>query len=195
MSFISEVRRLLQCPVCLTTIRTDLATCENGHVVCDLCLPNLRTCPVCRTKIFGFPCIPLRDICRQIPPTPSPARTPNIANSIGAGATSRASTNRASAASSPIDVLREIADLASRRITLYRPSTPPVQQSLADNRSQGRRFTGRAEHVNPRTPVRSSPPGDDARPVVIVRHAPPCLYGSRCTNRCRHVCSRRVSIL
>ncbi|KAK7867395.1 hypothetical protein R5R35_003826 [Gryllus longicercus] len=194
MSFISEVRRLLECPVCLTTIRTDLATCKNGHIVCDLCLPKLRRCPICRTKI-GFPCIPLRDICRKLPPTPSPARTPNIANSIGAGATLRASTNRASAATSPIDVLQDIADLASRRITLHRPSTPAVQPSLADNRSQGRRSTGRTEQIDPRTPVRSTPPGNNARPVVTVQQAPRCLYGSRCTTRCRHVCSRRGTIL
>ncbi|GLG98899.1 E3 ubiquitin-protein ligase [Gryllus bimaculatus] len=196
MSFISELRRLLECPVCLTTVRTDVATCSNGHMVCDLCLPNLRECPLCRTKIFGFPCIPLRDICRLLPPAPSPALTPRVGNAIGNVSTSRTPTDRSSAVPSALDFLREIVDLTSMGFNLYQPSTSPVQQSQADNRSQGRRFTGRAEHVNPRVPVRSTPPGNNARPVVNVQQAPPCLYGSRCTNRCRHVCSNhRVHVL
>jgi E3 ubiquitin-protein ligase SIAH1 len=39
---------LLQCPVCLTTMKPPIYQCRNGHCVCGECKERVEDCPTCR---------------------------------------------------------------------------------------------------------------------------------------------------
>ena len=45
-----EIISILECPVCLETMRRRIFQCRNGHNVCESCSANpaLTTCPQCR---------------------------------------------------------------------------------------------------------------------------------------------------
>ena len=45
-----EIISILECPVCLETMRRRIFQCRNGHNVCENCSANpaLTTCPQCR---------------------------------------------------------------------------------------------------------------------------------------------------
>merc|ERR1719508_506243 len=48
---IVDMRRELQCPVCVIIPRnTPIYQCQMGHIVCSECLPDLKTCPICKTS-------------------------------------------------------------------------------------------------------------------------------------------------
>ena len=43
------LRDLLECPVCLETIKSvPVYQCTNGHVICKDCIRKLNDCPICR---------------------------------------------------------------------------------------------------------------------------------------------------
>ena len=43
------LRDLLECPVCIETIRkVPVYQCANGHVICQDCIEKLNNCPICR---------------------------------------------------------------------------------------------------------------------------------------------------
>ena len=43
------LRDLLECPVCIETIRkVPVYQCANGHVICKDCIEKLNNCPICR---------------------------------------------------------------------------------------------------------------------------------------------------
>ena len=43
------LRDLLECPVCMETIRSvPVYQCANGHVICEDCIEKLNNCPICR---------------------------------------------------------------------------------------------------------------------------------------------------
>ena len=47
--FKKYVKDLLQCPVCIDSIKTTpIHQCANGHVICKDCIPKLNNCPICR---------------------------------------------------------------------------------------------------------------------------------------------------
>jgi uncharacterized Fe-S cluster-containing protein len=47
--FKKYVKDLLQCPVCIESIKTTpIHQCANGHVICKDCIPKLNNCPICR---------------------------------------------------------------------------------------------------------------------------------------------------
>ena len=49
---VSDLRRSLECPVCLETPNAGpLYQCENGHIVCSECIGRVRKCPQCRTEL------------------------------------------------------------------------------------------------------------------------------------------------
>lgn len=45
----SSFLEFAECPVCLEFPRdSTIFTCSNGHVVCGICKPKVKTCPTCR---------------------------------------------------------------------------------------------------------------------------------------------------
>mgnify|MGYP001363389618 CR=1 FL=1 len=43
------LRDLLECPVCMETIKSvPVYQCNNGHVICKDCIKKLNNCPICR---------------------------------------------------------------------------------------------------------------------------------------------------
>ena len=43
------LRDLLECPVCMETIKSvPVYQCNNGHVICKDCVKKLNNCPICR---------------------------------------------------------------------------------------------------------------------------------------------------
>ena len=48
--FEEYVRDLLECPVCMDTIKlVPVYQCTNGHVICKDCILKLDSCPICRS--------------------------------------------------------------------------------------------------------------------------------------------------
>ena len=49
-----EILKELECPVCMEVIKTrPIFQCENGHLICRNCHPNLYHCPQCRVALRG----------------------------------------------------------------------------------------------------------------------------------------------
>ncbi|ODN06374.1 E3 ubiquitin-protein ligase Siah1 [Orchesella cincta] len=46
----TEIRKMLECPVCYDVILPPITLCSSGHSVCNFCKENLRTCPSCRGR-------------------------------------------------------------------------------------------------------------------------------------------------
>lgn len=52
-----QIRRALECPICLLLVANMSCFCPNGHAVCDICLDQLwnrnveRNCPMCRSPM------------------------------------------------------------------------------------------------------------------------------------------------
>ena len=47
--FEEYIRDLLECPVCMETIKSvPVYQCANGHVICKDCIKKLNNCPICR---------------------------------------------------------------------------------------------------------------------------------------------------
>ena len=48
-NFEEYTRDLLECPVCMETIKSvPVYQCANGHVICNDCIEKLNNCPICR---------------------------------------------------------------------------------------------------------------------------------------------------
>ncbi|CAH0560240.1 unnamed protein product [Brassicogethes aeneus] len=45
-----NILKLLECPVCMNTMRTPIYLCSQGHSVCVLCHEELDECPTCKNK-------------------------------------------------------------------------------------------------------------------------------------------------
>ena len=50
-----EIREYFECPICLLVPRpgTPIFACSQGHMVCNVCRPQIRLCPICRIAITG----------------------------------------------------------------------------------------------------------------------------------------------
>ena len=49
---IEELRKSLECPVCLETPKSGpLYQCENGHIICSGCNAKVNRCPECRVTL------------------------------------------------------------------------------------------------------------------------------------------------
>ena len=48
---LQEKEKELECPVCLETAEVPIFMCHESHLVCNTCLPKLKTCPECREKM------------------------------------------------------------------------------------------------------------------------------------------------
>jgi hypothetical protein len=55
-----DVRKELECPVCLEYMKPPISMCENGHSICSTCKPKLNKCPSCRR-----PFLPVRNLALE----------------------------------------------------------------------------------------------------------------------------------
>ncbi|PSN45752.1 hypothetical protein C0J52_13792 [Blattella germanica] len=47
-----SIVNLLECPVCMDTMRPPIFQCQNGHSICNKCKPGLTKCPTCRGALI-----------------------------------------------------------------------------------------------------------------------------------------------
>ena len=48
-----EIREYFECPICLLVPRpgTPIFACSQGHMICNVCRPQIYHCPICRISI------------------------------------------------------------------------------------------------------------------------------------------------
>jgi len=64
----SELKDLLECPVCLRVPRsTPIYQCARGHVVCKDCKPNVNTCPICRDVLGNIRSLVSEKVLEKLP--------------------------------------------------------------------------------------------------------------------------------
>ncbi|CAH0553987.1 unnamed protein product [Brassicogethes aeneus] len=75
-----HILKLLECPVCMETMRAPIYLCSNGHSVCFSCKEELEQCPTCKgwwanirnyfmenfTKNIKYPCKYKKSGCNEI---------------------------------------------------------------------------------------------------------------------------------
>ena len=65
--FEEYIRDLLECPVCMETIRSvPVYQCANGHVICKCCIEKLNNCPICRNDSELRRSLKLEDIVQRL---------------------------------------------------------------------------------------------------------------------------------
>ena len=80
--FEEYIRDLLECPVCMDTIKSvPVYQCTNGHVICKDCIEKLNNCPICRNDSALVRILKLENIVQRLegiqpenkePTTPKP---------------------------------------------------------------------------------------------------------------------------
>ena len=61
------LRDLLECPVCMETIKSvPVYQCTNGHVMCKICIEKLNNCPICRNDSALVRSLKLENIVQRL---------------------------------------------------------------------------------------------------------------------------------
>ena len=61
------LRDLLECPVCMDTIKSvPVYQCTNGHVMCKDCIEKLNNCPICRNDSALVRSLKLENIVQRL---------------------------------------------------------------------------------------------------------------------------------
>ena len=61
------IRDLLECPVCMDTIKSvPIYQCANGHVICKDCIEKLNSCPICRNDSSLVRILKLENIVQRL---------------------------------------------------------------------------------------------------------------------------------
>ena len=61
------LRDLLECPVCMETIKcVPVYQCTNGHVICKDCIKELNNCPICRNNSAPARSLQLEKIIQRL---------------------------------------------------------------------------------------------------------------------------------
>ena len=65
--FEEYIRDLLECPVCMETIKSvPVYQCNNGHVICQDCIKELTSCPICRNNSTPARSLKLEKIVQRL---------------------------------------------------------------------------------------------------------------------------------
>ena len=65
--FEEYIRDLLECPVCMDTIKSvPVYQCTNGHVICKDCIEKLNNCPICRNDSAPVRSLKLENIVQKL---------------------------------------------------------------------------------------------------------------------------------
>ncbi|XP_031474937.1 E3 ubiquitin-protein ligase DIS1-like isoform X1 [Nymphaea colorata] len=63
----SNVRELLECPVCLNAMYPPIHQCSNGHTLCSGCKPRVHNkCPTCRHELGNIRCLALEKVAASL---------------------------------------------------------------------------------------------------------------------------------
>jgi hypothetical protein len=62
----SCIKSVLECPVCLDTMRAPILQCQNGHNICNVCKLKLRNCPICRARFIETRSLALEKLSQRI---------------------------------------------------------------------------------------------------------------------------------
>ncbi|KAA3481318.1 E3 ubiquitin-protein ligase SINAT5-like [Gossypium australe] len=63
----SNVRELLECPVCLNAMYPPIHQCLNGHTLCSGCKPRVHNrCPTCRHELGNIRCLALEKVAASL---------------------------------------------------------------------------------------------------------------------------------
>nr|GMD62660.1 E3 ubiquitin-protein ligase SINAT5-like isoform X2 [Ipomoea batatas] len=63
----SNVRELLECPVCLNAMYPPIHQCCNGHTLCSGCKPRVHNrCPTCRHELGNIRCLALEKVAASL---------------------------------------------------------------------------------------------------------------------------------
>uniref|UniRef100_A0ACD5UIQ3 Uncharacterized protein n=1 Tax=Avena sativa TaxID=4498 RepID=A0ACD5UIQ3_AVESA len=63
----SNVRELLECPVCLVAMYPPIHQCSNGHTICSGCKPRVHNrCPTCRSELGNIRCLALEKVAASL---------------------------------------------------------------------------------------------------------------------------------
>jgi E3 ubiquitin-protein ligase SIAH1 len=60
------ITSVLECPVCMDTMRAPILQCQNGHNVCSVCKLKLRNCPTCRAEFIETRSLALEKLSQTI---------------------------------------------------------------------------------------------------------------------------------
>ena len=75
------LRDLLECPVCMETIKSvPVYQCNNGHVICKDCIKKLNNCPICRNDSTLNRNLKLENIVQRLEGIPPKNDAPIAAN-------------------------------------------------------------------------------------------------------------------
>ncbi|XP_020571171.1 E3 ubiquitin-protein ligase SINAT5-like [Phalaenopsis equestris] len=67
VSVVSNVRELLECPVCLNAMYPPIHQCSNGHTLCSGCKPRVHNrCPTCRHELGNIRCLALEKVAASL---------------------------------------------------------------------------------------------------------------------------------
>ena len=73
------LRDLLECPVCIETIKSvPVYQCANGHVICKGCIAKLNNCPICRNDSELRRSLKLENIVQRLEGIQPENGTPNL---------------------------------------------------------------------------------------------------------------------
>jgi hypothetical protein len=65
--FEEYIKDLLECPVCLDTIKSvPVYQCTNGHVICKDCIVKLDNCPICRNDSLLIRSLKLENVVQRL---------------------------------------------------------------------------------------------------------------------------------
>ncbi|XP_054270311.1 uncharacterized protein LOC128991447 [Macrosteles quadrilineatus] len=63
----SYLQEIIECPVCLDTIKIPFKTCSRGHGVCNCCCEKLKNCPTCEAPFTTENPVCLKNLLEAIP--------------------------------------------------------------------------------------------------------------------------------
>ena len=74
------IRDLLECPVCMETIKSvPVYQCNNGHVICKDCIKKLNNCPICRNDSTPARNLQLEKLVQRLEGIQCEKRGPSLA--------------------------------------------------------------------------------------------------------------------
>ncbi|PSN33228.1 hypothetical protein C0J52_23649 [Blattella germanica] len=65
-SFVQDLLRELECPLCCEYMIPPITSCVNGHNICNFCKPGLDKCPNCRGNLMDTRIRPMENLSQQI---------------------------------------------------------------------------------------------------------------------------------
>ena len=166
------LRDLLECPVCLETIKSvPVYQCTNGHVICKDCIKELDNCPICRNNSAPARNLQLEKIVQRLEgiqheKRSSTTATPNL-QKWGKGSVRSYGTINRPNQESHIEII-EIPQAAIRAIR-----QPSIRQPVASQPSINGPNQVTSIEINSQTNPRQATPRQASTRQATLRQATP----------------------